>query len=166
MKHAGAHETDDRATAGERRWAADRGQTQQDFAVGASVFLLSVIFVFAFIPTTLSPTGQEIERDAHRADQLATAIAGNLSAATEAGTLDATRTDHFFDTHSTMAALRANYSLPETAQANVTVETLGGAVVASRPSRAGAPYSGRVGGSATRIVELDGKRYALVVRVW
>jgi len=52
-----------------------RGQTTLDFATGASLFLLAVLFVFAFVPGILSPftaTAQEETVTANRAADVLT----------------------------------------------------------------------------------------------
>lgn len=53
----------------------DRGQTNLDFALGVSVFLLTIVFVFSFVPGMLEPftasTQQETAASDRIADQLA-----------------------------------------------------------------------------------------------
>jgi hypothetical protein len=146
----------------------ERGQTQQDFAVGVSVFLLAMIFVFAYLPTTLAVGDAAVEQGSYTADRLSGAIYGNVSDADDAGQLNVTRTREFFTAHDNSAALRANYSLASTTNANVTLETLGGVVVdvGGEPAAAGDVYAEQVGATATRIVRLGSTRYRLVVRVW
>jgi len=150
----------------------DRGQTAQDFAIGVSVFLLAVLFVFAYLPSTLASSDAEIEQRAYTADRLTASVFANVTAADGANRLNETRTRQFFTRHDDDAALRANYSLPTTASANVTLETLQGVTVTLDEggppitAAAGDTYAGQVGATTTRIVWLDGTRYRLVVRVW
>jgi hypothetical protein len=157
----------------------DRGQTQQDFAVGISVFLLAVFFVFAFVPTTIAPSDANTESESYVVDRVGNSVAENVTAPEEAGRLDTDAAERFFAAHGSGAAVRANYSVAETTAVNVTLETLAGVTVAVNATdgavgpgasgiiaRAGDRYPGGVGVSATRIVRLDDRRYRLVVRVW
>jgi hypothetical protein len=150
----------------------DRAQTQQDFAVGVSVFLLATLFVFAYLPSTLASTDAEIEQQSYAADRLSASVFANVTAEDGANRLNRTRTRRFFGGHGDATAVRANYSLPTTMNANVTLETLQGITVdltvGGPPitSTAGDAYAGQVGATTTRIVRLDGTRYRLVVRVW
>lgn len=145
-----------------------RGQTQQDFAVGISVFLLAVLFVFNFVPTTIAPGGAESEARAYTADRVVTAVVSNVTDTTQANTLDRDRTAAFFDHHGDGDSLRANLSLAGSTQANVTLETLAGVTVdvGGVTANAGDAYTGDRGASASRVVRLGPDRYRLVVRVW
>jgi len=150
----------------------DRGQTTQDFAVGVSVFLLAVFFVFAYLPSTLASSDAEIEQRAYTADRLTVSVFTDLTGDDGANRLNETRTRQFFVWHGNDDALRANYSLTATASANVTLETLQGVTVdigtggTTIVAAAGDSYAGQVGATTTRIVRLGGTRYRLVVRVW
>jgi len=75
-----------------------RGQTTLDFATGTVIFLLSLIFVFSFIPGVLQPftgTQQAEPVVANRvADRL---VEGGLGSPDRPYTLDKTCTVEFFD---------------------------------------------------------------------
>lgn len=160
----------------------DRGQTQQDFVIGVSVFLLAVFFVFSFVPTTIAPTGAEVEGESYVADRVVGGVAENVTTTGEANRLDLNRTESFFRAHSAGSAVRANYSVSGTAQVNVSLETLQGLTVDVNATdgavstnataingtvaRAGDSYPGDVGAAATRIVRVGDERYRLAVRVW
>jgi hypothetical protein len=148
----------------------DRAQTQQDFAVGVSVFLLGVFFVFTFVPTTIAPTGADTESSAYVSDRLAESVLEDISDPAEANTVDREALGQFFLTHNTTSELRANYSLERTTQANVTLETLEGTTVQAPTGNysltAGEEFPGGVGVSQARIVRVDDERFRLVVRVW
>jgi hypothetical protein len=68
---------------GERlqRGAAERGQTTLDFAIGISVFLAVLIFIFLFVPGLLSPfttgTQEETVTSNRVADELTTSMLGS-----------------------------------------------------------------------------------------
>jgi hypothetical protein len=136
-----------------------------------SVFLLAILFVFAYLPSTLASGDAEIEQRAYTAARLTASVLTNLTAADGANRLNGTRTRQFFAHHDD-DTLRTNYSLPTTASATVSLETLQGVTVTLDDdgppitATAGDTYAGQVGATTTRIVRLDGTRYRLVVRVW
>jgi hypothetical protein len=74
-----------------------RGQTTLDFAVGMSLFLVSLTFIMLFVPGMLGPfvggTQDEIPASNRVADDLATRLLGNAS---EPYALDAHCTQAFF----------------------------------------------------------------------
>jgi hypothetical protein len=75
-----------------------RGQTTIDFAVGASIFLLSVAFILAFVPGMLEPFGTSLQEETVSADRIATQISNDLLAAGDRPhLLDRTCTVAFFD---------------------------------------------------------------------
>jgi len=79
----------------------DRGQTTIDFAIGVSVFLAVLLFIFLFIPGILSPftaSAQDETVSSNRvADQLA---AGMLASPAEPYALDSYCTVTFFEGNS------------------------------------------------------------------
>ena len=81
---------------GRRR--GDRGQTTLDFAVGVSIFLAVLVFIFLFIPGILSPftaSAQDETVTSNRvADQLAS---GTLASPAEPYVLDSYCTVAFFE---------------------------------------------------------------------
>ncbi|MFD1634605.1 DUF7287 family protein [Haloplanus ruber] len=148
----------------------DRAQTQQDFAIGVSVFLLAVLFVFAYLPSTLAMGDAVVEQRSYTADRLGSSLLTDLSDEGSAGELNATRTRTFFAGHENGADIEANYSVAGTTSVNVTLETLEGITVddlgGGVGATAGKEYADQVGATSTRIVRLAGTRYRLVVRVW
>lgn len=52
----------------------DRGQTNLDFAVGVSVFLLTAIFVLTFVPGMLEPFEESTQEEISSADRIATEL--------------------------------------------------------------------------------------------
>jgi hypothetical protein len=76
----------------------DRGQTVLDFAVGVSVFLIVVAFVFAFIPGTLDPFTTGGSEEPVVANRVADSLAeGMLGAPENPNVLDSTCTLEFFE---------------------------------------------------------------------
>jgi hypothetical protein len=147
----------------------DRAQTQQDFAIGVSVFLLAVLFVFAYLPSTLAVGDAAVEQRSYTADRLSSSIVSNLTDGTSAGELNGTRTVAFFAGHDDESDIESNYSVAPTTSVNVTLETLDGITVdfgGGTRATAGETYADQVGATSTRIVRLAGTRYRLVVRVW
>jgi hypothetical protein len=146
----------------------ERGQTQQDFAVGVSVFLLTIMFVFAFVPNVFAPFGgQPNEADTARAERLAVGVLGNITEEGDTNRLNRTKTERFFEHQEDSTDFRRNYTLQSTVQVNVTMEHLDGSKIESMGDvYAGDPYWGRSSASITRIVRLDDQRYRIVVRVF
>lgn len=52
----------------------DRAQTTLDFAVGISVFLITAVFVFGFVPGMLQPFNQGVQEETVAADRLASQL--------------------------------------------------------------------------------------------
>lgn len=76
-----------------------RAQTPIDFAVGAGVFLLSLAFVIAFVPTLFDPFTAAETASPVVSDRIAAEIAGDLLAASpaEPGVLSPACTVAFFE---------------------------------------------------------------------
>ena len=162
-----------------------RGQTTLDFAVGMSVFLLTVIFVISFAPTMFDPFAGGSGTKLIVADRAATTLSGDLLVAStaEPGTLSAGCVAGFFDSDQSRvenectATIEAVDDLDRTLaldgrNANVTVHSL--ADSASKPATvSGVKLTEATGSSvpsdvavATRTVSIDGEQYRLTVRVW
>lgn len=163
-----------------------RGQTVQDFAVGTSVFLLTVAFTFAFVPSIFTPFQSEVITGAGpQSDRVATNVTQDLSIEGRSNWLDGTETEEFFDdgTSPTDAdELKNRFDLPFAAKINITVRPIdGGSPVddpGGDPLTIGDTYRDRPAASVTRIVVVkgvdecdptmgaDGKACQLTVRVW
>lgn len=162
-------------TPGQRRPGQARAQTAQDFAVGISIFLLAVGFVFAFVPTAITPlesgTGAS---EAAQADRTATIVVGNLSVEGEPNHLAEDAIDDAFSAGGQFEdaeAIRERTGLPFSARVNVTVEN----VTTGDPERAdwtsgNVHREGQPAAAASRIVRTDGQSCdpacRIVVRVW
>lgn len=165
-------------TGGERSRSSthrDRGQTTLDFAVGVTLFLLTMAFVFTFVPVMFQPfeTSQSDPLVADRvANRLATDILGDPA---EPYVLDETCTEVFFNGSNPGAygcpheydgaSAHPNLALgvDEDTRINVTLVDPSGAVDHGvGDSRANA----RDIITAQRRVLYDGKPYELYVRVW
>ncbi|MFC6614739.1 hypothetical protein ACFQAS_07180 [Halopenitus salinus] len=165
----------------------DRAQTALDFAIGASVFLVVVAFVVAFIPGLLAPF--EAVEPTQAADRFAITLAGDLltdpaSGPADGRVIDPVCTAAFFtqmqddatettdcrfdgddtDLRSTLATDHA---------VNVTIENRTGEIATmeydgeNTPLRAGPSAGGRAQVTVSRqVVLLDGRSHRLVVRVW
>jgi hypothetical protein len=82
----------------ERRRLKDRAQTTLDFAIGVSVFLAIVVFVFAFVPGILEPFNLSGEADSALADRVASDLSqAKLGNASEPYVLDSSCAVQFFD---------------------------------------------------------------------
>ncbi|MWG33360.1 DUF7287 family protein [Halomarina oriensis] len=74
-----------------------RGQTTLDFAIGVSVFLLAVAFVFSFVPGMVQPFADSGQEQMSASNRLADRLATDVLTDDEAYVLDSTCTDVFFD---------------------------------------------------------------------
>jgi hypothetical protein len=145
---------------------ADRAQTVQDFAIGASVFLLTIAFVFAFIPTLFTPFDSNVAPglDA-QADRVGDAIVTDAAVDGKPNWLDRDETLDALELTSgsgTGDELQTAYGLPSTSQVNVTVTPMrleeeddpitdGGDTFA-----AGDQYRDRSAATVSRIVVIQG----------
>lgn len=76
----------------------DRGQTTLDFAIGVSVFLSVMLFVFAFVPGILQPFNLSGEADTALSERVASDLSqGMLGNATQPYVLESTCAVQFFD---------------------------------------------------------------------
>lgn len=105
---------------------SQRAQTAQDFAVGISIFLLAVAFVFAFVPQVLPATdggqGQQ-----SLADRAAATLIADTSLPEDANTLHGSEVSGEFLSQSwPNETLNDRLGLPETVQVNVTFRHLNG----------------------------------------
>jgi len=158
---------------------SDRGQTTQDFAVGISVFLLTVGFTFGFLPTLLSPFGSPVGDDiTAKSDRVAGTIINDFGVDGEPRTLNATQLDAFVSNNQSDADLRQYFGLRASADINITVLNVkdgGTRAVLQPPSltrmTAGDDYRSQTpAASTTRVVLVSGGhcdvQCLLVIRVW
>ncbi|MFB6156546.1 MAG: hypothetical protein ABEJ34_01725 [Haloferacaceae archaeon] len=93
---------------------ADRGQTPLDFAIGAGIFMVAVVFVVAFVPSLTAPFEQGAGERTAAADRIATKLAeGLLGSRARPGSLDADCTVGFFDDVDTACGYDAGTALTE-----------------------------------------------------
>lgn len=147
----------------------DRGQTVHDYAIGMSVFLLTVAFAFALVPSLLTPYTAPIDDGlTSRADRTAAHLVQTLS--TDANRLAPARTaDRFDATNGTAPALRETLGLPAGTGVNVTVtdpETGTVPTVGGTALRAGESVGDRPTAASSRIVSIADESYRLTVYLW
>lgn len=159
-----------------------RGQTLHDFAIGMTIFLLILGYVFAFVPGLFTPFSPDADATTVRADRTAALLTADALAENDSspGQLNATCTVAFFDESASVPAdcrfadadLWTVTGLPERTGVNVTVRRAGS--IASYPDDDGTalargpspdPNAER-GVRAVRIVTLDGTDYRFEVRIW
>ena len=173
-----------------------RAQTPIDFAVGASVFLLTLAFVIAFTPTLFDPFTGPATASPVVSDRVAAGLAGDLLAAspTEPGVLSAACTVAFFepdpsladaadcpegveddvatqfglDEEVLVAIQELNESDPTTGAKNLSINTRYGThALELRRSTTDSIRVDRGGVSASqRVVSIRGDQYRLTVWVW
>lgn len=99
----------------------DRGQTTQDYAVGISILLLTLVGVFIFVPAVFQPIEEPVERNSHtQAQELADSIIEEYSVGGTQNTLDHQRLSMLTGTQDLPSELRDDAGL-WTRSANVTV---------------------------------------------
>ncbi|WP_280537959.1 hypothetical protein [Halopenitus sp. POP-27] len=174
--------SDPRSTTGT---GTTRAQTTLDFAIGASVFLVVVLFVVAFVPATLTPF--ESVEPMTAADRFGDTLAGDqLGHPASENRLNATCTAAFFRQLRTDTPTGADCRFPAGAttpadvvatdrRVNVTIhprspsespvewtDDAGTVTLAAGP----APDGTEAVTVAQRVVLLEDRTYRLVVRVW
>jgi hypothetical protein len=131
----------------------DRAQTVQDFAVGVSVFLLAVAFVFAFVPSLFTPFSPSVDPGAdQQATRVAAAMVDDLSQPDRPNWLRLSAVDAEFT--KSQSDLQNDYDLPRVSQINVTLMPMNQTKAqADGPVlEAGRPYSGQPAASTVRVV--------------
>lgn len=159
---------------------ADRAQTTIDYAVGVSVFLLVVAFVFGFVPSLISPFTDDDTDAVVVSDRAADRLTGDLLVADPArpSVLGADCTVGFFNDSLTPADCRYGSNASDlhdalgigspTRSVNVTVidgdgsRALDGTELAAGPDPAG----GTDVSVSRRAVLLDDRDWTVLVRVW
>lgn len=173
-----------------------RAQTPIDFAVGAGVFLLTLAFVIAFVPTVFDPFSGAATASPVVSDRVAAGLASDLLAAspTEPGVLSSACTAAFFEGNATLGdaadcpegieddaatqfgldedVLVAVHALDEAAPignaSTVAIESRHASrdVTLSRTTDDPSGISRRDVSVSQRVVSIDGDRYRLTVWVW
>lgn len=166
----GTHES----RASDSLWSDERGQTLQDYVLGVSLFLLTVLVVVGTIlPTVTAPFDQAVSGDKiAQADRVAETIVTNASAGAGTNRLNVTIVERIVEDD--VPTLRARFGLPETSWVNVSVvpldgngfqQSASGTTLASDASPTGSDAA-----TSARIVTLSDDSCdtacRLVVRVW
>lgn len=157
-----------------------KAQTNIDFLIGMSVFLLTVAFVFGLVPGIFDPFSVDGGSNSLVADRGAARLTeGVLGSPANPAVLNATCTVGFFNTadpdpgecryEHNATRLEDALAIPDGTHVNVTivddngVRTLDGTTLAAGPD----PQGGSTGVVvARRVVSLDGETNKLFVRVW
>jgi hypothetical protein len=165
----------------------ERGQTTLDFAIGISVFLAVLVFVFSFLPGLLAPFTATGDGDPALADRIADRLSQDtLGDPAEPYVLDTDATRDFFDSSD---ELHEQLNTGEEASINVTLEgnvsaavggsgllCLNGALEQADPDCDPGAVALATGDSpppnndatvtARRVVALDGTDVTMEVVVW
>lgn len=153
----------------------------QDFALGVSLFLVTVTFVLGLFPGFLEPfTSGPGGAEQAQADRVAGSIVLNLSTAEGKNTLNATRLRTVLD--KSEPELRERYGLDSTTGINITVRELDGQEIVEIDGQTLATAEKRKNQSAVsvgRVITLDNRTVynkvdadkcrpgcRLVVKVW
>lgn len=166
-----------------------RGQTTLDFAIGMGLFLVTLAFVLAFVPSIFDPFTTGSSAKLIVADRAAATLAGDLLAPSTAGpgSLSTGCVVAFVEENGTLAdeecasdidveadldetlslgGRNVNVSIhppAEDAESSAEIEWDGSSVRLTRANSKSVP---RDVGFAVRIVRIDGQQYRLTVRVW
>lgn len=147
-----------------------RGQTTLDFAVGVSLFLVTVAFVFSFTPTLVAPFTADDGALALTADRSATQLVSDeLGDADTPYVLDDEAVSTFFSkAQGNQTYVRERLGLDSSVGINVTLTTdTGGCPGSLSICRLGpAPPNGESVVTAWRITWVADDRADLQVRVW
>ncbi|MFC7234481.1 DUF7287 family protein [Halosegnis marinus] len=148
-----------------------RGQTTLDFAVGVSVFLLTVGFVFLFVPSVFAPF-EVVQGTPVTADRAATHLVDGLLAGESPGALAPACTVGFFADAPRPGCPYSPGPVSDAlglgdGSARVTVENGTGVVSYANTTLARGPADVPAEGTvAVRTALLDGERYTVRVVVW
>ncbi|WP_254767773.1 DUF7287 family protein [Salinilacihabitans rarus] len=164
----------------------ERGQTTQDFAIGIGVFLLAIAFVFAFVPTVITPFSGAPGGDAPQAERIAADVLDETATGSTPNQIDATAFDGLDASDADELGLRSTASGPID-HVNVTVVELSDADQepimvdidgdgTDEPLREGPAYDDQSAAVVSRLVtvvddgdpvsECEDSACRLVVRVW
>lgn len=109
-----------------------RAQTPYDFALGISVFILTIALVFALVPSALTfAEADPGAKEAKQANRAAGTLIENLSAEHRQNELNGTATADYFNRTSNESQLQDDLALPSIVSINVTVLWLDGTQVAA-----------------------------------
>ena len=158
---------------------SDRGQTTQDFAVGIGLFLLAMAFVFAYVPTLVTPFSTPVGgAETAQADRIAATLVDDLSEDTD-GTneLNLTELENLAEEGDPIKDLGLRSVETDDGQSvaidrvNVTIHSLDESAGGDLPVTVGPEYDdGQATSSASRIVTVEGEdcepACRLTVRVW
>lgn len=151
----------------------ERGQTLHDFALGVSVFLVTVSVVLTMIPGIFAPFSASTQsQHSVVADQVASGVLDDLTEDGRRNHLDTAGTDAFFDGSTvpgTAADLRNRYRLERFTKVNVEL------VTGDESFSIGDDYEGEAVASTQRVVTMNGTgdggwscspSCRIIVRVW
>lgn len=166
-------------TSAHRRRSTRRAQTSLDFMAGMAIFLITLGFVFSFVPGMFQPFESTNGPNMVASDRTAALLVEDILVDTVGtpGVVNATCAAEFFDGNGNVGDCRFDVDSDDLNGAlgvgnhrsvNVTLES-GGSVITvdGVPARAGpAPASTANVVVSKRVVLVDGKRTTVFVRVW
>jgi hypothetical protein len=150
-----------------------RGQTLQDFALGVTLFVLTVTFVFGLFPGYLSPfTAGADGGDQMRAERISEQLVQNHSTPGNQNVLNVTQLNRTLNLD--QSGLQRRYGLARVASVNITVvDSRNQSIVVEGTDRLATSQDSRnqPAASTARIVRLSNESLCrpgcrLVVKVW
>ncbi len=163
--------------------SGDRGQTPQDFAIGMSIFLLAVLTVLAFVPSIFTPFTAPETAVSGQGDRASTAVMSELTVDGSSTTLNASKTEIWFNTSQRQSPddFAESLGIESYREVNVTIyrlnDTNSSEIVTLSANgnttnlTAGEPYDGQPSSTMVRIVRIPNASACqpacrMVVRVW
>lgn len=157
-----------------------RAQTGIDFLIGMSVFMLTVAFIFSFVPNMFEPFTTDGGANMIVADRSAAVLAeGLLGDPTRPAVLNATCTAGFFNTtvadpvgcqyENNVSNIHTALGVSDRTNLNVTIETDSGIRTVNETTLATGPTPPDDSGSTVvsrRVVSIEAVESQLFVRVW
>ncbi|PSQ41847.1 hypothetical protein BRD17_10160 [Halobacteriales archaeon SW_7_68_16] len=149
------------------RFDDERGQTLQDYLLGISLFIIVVGFVFALVPSILSPFTPPIESSQTvRAERVSSQMIDDFAVEGGRTTLNATAVNESLD-GADGTFFEDRYAVDDVTDINVTIERATSEAVVYR---GGDRYRGQAAASVTRVVTLTDSRCDtachMIVRLW
>lgn len=160
---------------------SERGQTSQDYALGISIFLLTLTFVIGYFPSLLAPydAGAGAAESA-TGNRVSEAVISEVASGEAPNDVNATAAAVYFERNLSRDHFRENLSVRTDVFVNLSVRTLDRSSVVQvvDPSgtpvylRGGVPYRNESSVTVTRVVTMRNAPAAcrpacrVVVRVW
>lgn len=159
---------------------SERGQTSQDYALGISLFLLTLTFVIGYFPSLMAPydTGAGAAESA-TGNRVSEAVISEIESGRAPNDLNRTKAAVYFERNLSRSHYRENLSVRTDTFVNVSVRELDRSAViytddptgTSTKLTGGTPYNNESSVTVSRIVTIPNDPQCrpecrIIVRVW